>query len=478
MNLFEQTKVISHFSDAFYNYSLYLIRRSNNEKIVESIDNEEYKNNKILSSCSKMEKKEKEKEKNDNSVKDKNKINTEAKEIESVISHTPSYLDIFDTHSTVSESNFRGFCNLILNVIFFFAFIVPIKNFMDKGYFFDTELFYSMLKKSPLWILLWISNFLFTFTSYFIHYFYRKKCISSLTLMILHTPCEICVLIVTISSCFYIKFPVLSRGFLVAMCYIYVMKMHSYVYTNLDCEKKQPESYAAKCKNLSLKNYTMFILCPSLIYKFNFKRILKFRPKYFVQKIVCLLLTSVVEYITYTSFILPIIKEMDRMSYIETIIRLIFPCFIIFIASFYLIFECLCNILAEVTIYGERDFYQDWWNSTIWYEFSRKWNSIVQAWLHRHVYLAAKNNLKLKGFNACLFTYLFSAIFHEILMMVCFRSFKFYLFFLMFLQFPLSWLGERLYKNTTIGNIIFWSNILMGMPLIFICYANEIKHSL
>ncbi|CRG93976.1 acyl CoA:diacylglycerol acyltransferase, putative [Plasmodium gallinaceum] len=304
---------------------------------------------------------------NDLNKHEKNEVKEQDNNIQKNL-YTPSHLDIFDNNSPIMSSNFCGFGNLILNMGLFFSLIMPLLNFMEKGYFLDTS-------------------------------------------------------------------------------------MHSYLFTNLEYAKRYPDDYFIKYKIISLKNYINFMICPSLIYKFNFKRIKKFRPKYFVQKITSLLLTVIIEYTTFTVFIAPTIYHINNISFFEAIIRLIFPCLIIFLVTFYMIFECICNLFAEITKFGEREFYQDWWNSTIWYEFSRKWNNVVQVWLFKHVYLVAKNNYKIACFHTC----------------------KFYLFFLMFLQFPLSWLGEHFYKNKPIGNIIFWSNILLGLPLIFISYANEIK---
>ncbi|CRH00740.1 acyl CoA:diacylglycerol acyltransferase, putative [Plasmodium relictum] len=298
---------------------------------------------------------------------EKNEVNKENEKNQGNL-YTPSQLDICDKNSPIMSSNLYGFSNLIINVGLFFSLIIPVVNFLEKGYFLDTS-------------------------------------------------------------------------------------MHSYLFTNLEYTKRNPNDNLVNYKNLNIKNYINFMICPSLIYKFNFKRIKKFRLKYFTQKIICLLLTVIIEYTTYTVFIAPTVYRINNISFFEAVIRLIFPCLVIFLSSFYLIFECICNLFAEITKFGEREFYQDWWNSTIWYEFSRKWNNVVQAWLFKHVYLVAKNNYKIACFHTC----------------------KFYLFFLMFLQFPLSWLGENFYKNKPIGNVIFWSNILLGMPLIFILYANEIN---
>lgn len=41
--------------------------------------------------------------------------------------------------------------------------------------------------------------------------------------------------------------------------------------------------------------------------------------------------------------------------------------------------------LLQLTFFADREFYQDWWNSTTFDEFSRKWNVPVHSFLLRHV---------------------------------------------------------------------------------------------
>jgi hypothetical protein len=38
--------------------------------------------------------------------------------------------------------------------------------------------------------------------------------------------------------------------------------------------------------------------------------------------------------------------------------------------------ECVCNGFAELSRFADRQFYEDWWNSTNWDQFARK----VSVW--------------------------------------------------------------------------------------------------
>lgn len=43
---------------------------------------------------------------------------------------------------------------------------------------------------------------------------------------------------------------------------------------------------------------------------------------------------------------------------------------------FYSLFHCMLNFMAEITYFGDRQFYKDWWNSSYIDEYWRTWNLV------------------------------------------------------------------------------------------------------
>ncbi len=41
---------------------------------------------------------------------------------------------------------------------------------------------------------------------------------------------------------------------------------------------------------------------------------------------------------------------------------------------------------AEIMCYEDKMFYEDWWNSTEFGTYYRKWNTVVHEWLYYYVY--------------------------------------------------------------------------------------------
>ena len=51
----------------------------------------------------------------------------------------------------------------------------------------------------------------------------------------------------------------------------------------------------------------------------------------------------------------------------------------------FLLFESFPNALAELTLFADREFYQDWWNATSVEEFYGKWLKPSYLFYYRHV---------------------------------------------------------------------------------------------
>jgi sterol O-acyltransferase len=124
--------------------------------------------------------------------------------------------------------------------------------------------------------------------------------------------------------------------------------------------------------------------------------------------------------------------------------------------------------VADAISFADREFYQDWWNSTSWDQFSRKWNKPVhvsirilrtkrssepslllrhsavsfclvpldffadnapnQTFLLRHVYASTMDGLQLSRTSATFLTFLLSALCHELVMAVVTKKIRPYLF--------------------------------------------------
>ncbi|KAN0121276.1 MBOAT domain containing protein [Russula decolorans] len=224
-------------------------------------------------------------------------------------------------------------------------------------------------------------------------------------------------------------------------------------------------------ENITLKNFAVYQLIPTLVYELEYPRTKRIRPLYVFEKTVATFGTFALLYTTTETFILPYTNP-DR-SFARTLLDLALPFMLAYLLLFYIIFECICNGFAELSYFADRGFYEDWWNSTSWDEFNRKWNKPVHNFLLRHVYASAITSYKLSRSRAMFVTFLLSAAAHELVMAVVTKKIRMYLFTLQLIQIPLIAVGRTsvIKRSSYLGNVVFWLGLYAGFPMLCVAYV-------
>lgn len=117
-------------------------------------------------------------------------------------------------------------------------------------------------------------------------------------------------------------------------------------------------------------------------------------------------------------------------------------------------------------------FYSDWWNSTRLDEFWRKWNYPVHSWALRHVYVELRHYTGASQHVAMLATFFISAVAHELIFSVSFKTLRPWFFSGMILQLPLMAAGRHL-TNKRRGNTLVWCSLFLGQVLLELLYVRE-----
>ncbi|KAJ7224178.1 MBOAT, membrane-bound O-acyltransferase family-domain-containing protein [Mycena pura] len=225
--------------------------------------------------------------------------------------------------------------------------------------------------------------------------------------------------------------------------------------------------------NITFKNFAVYQLIPTLVYELEYPRTDRIRPLYVFEKTVATFGTFALLYTVTETFILPRASNYGDSSFLRALLDLALPFMIAYLLLFYIIFECICNGFAELSYFADRQFYEDWWNSTSWDEFSRKWNKPVHTFLLHHVYASTMTSYQLSRGWAMFITFLVSAVVHELVMTVVTKKFRFYLFFLQIFQIPLIMLSRMpvIKRNKLLGNVVFWLGLYAGFPLLCVGYV-------
>lgn len=238
-------------------------------------------------------------------------------------------------------------------------------------------------------------------------------------------------------------------------------------------------------QNINVKNFFMYTMFPTLVYQIEYPRTKKVRWDYVFEKLCAIFGTMFVMMVLAQTYMYPLaVKAIsirdapwttlaDRLKQWSFILVDYIPAFIaMYLLNFYLIWDAILNCIAELTCFGDRYFYGDWWNCVSWDEFSRIWNVPVHKFLLRHVYHSSMSALQLNKNQATLMTFFLSAVVHEMAMYVLFKRFRVYLFFLQMNQLPLVALSNSrfLRKRTVLGNIFFWVGICTGPSMLCSLY--------
>ncbi|KAG6120007.1 hypothetical protein E4U14_004343 [Claviceps sp. LM454 group G7] len=236
--------------------------------------------------------------------------------------------------------------------------------------------------------------------------------------------------------------------------------------------------------NLTFLGHYQWIPLPTLVYELEYPRSESISWAYVAEKLVAMVgvlfvMNQVAQYSIYPVVMKTVQMKADGLSlrarfqeFPLLLLDLIFPFMMEYLLVWYLIWETILNILAELTHFADRSFYDAWWNSVSWDQFARDWNRPVHVFLLRHVYHSSISSLKVNKHTATLITFFLSACIHELVMWCLFKKLRGYLLVLQMCQLPLVRLSRTkwLKGRRTLGNLIFWLGIFEGPSLLCSLY--------
>lgn len=148
--------------------------------------------------------------------------------------------------------------------------------------------------------------------------------------------------------------------------------------------------------NITICDYFMYSMFPTLVYQIEYPRTEKIKWDYVCNKLAAIfgvffLMIVIAEY-----YIFPIAVETIKLKdlllqdkivkYPYIYLDLVIPFLVMILLAFYIIWDAILNCIAELTRFGDREFYGEWWNSVSWDQFAKDWNTPVHRFLLRHVY--------------------------------------------------------------------------------------------
>lgn len=210
------------------------------------------------------------------------------------------------------------------------------------------------------------------------------------------------------------------------------LKTASYAYTNRDLRHAYlhpvkgelvPELYS-KCpypNNITMGNLCYFWWAPTLVYQPVYPRTESIRWTFVFKRLGELFCLSVCIWFLTAQYATPVLQNslekidsLDLFAILERLLKLSTISLVIWLAGFFALFQSFLNALAEVMRFGDRVFYDDWWNSESLGAYWRTWNKPVYTYFRRHIYMPMIGRGWSSG-TASFAVFFMSAALHEIL---------------------------------------------------------------
>lgn len=167
------------------------------------------------------------------------------------------------------------------------------------------------------------------------------------------------------------------------------------------------------------------------------------------------------------------LKDRNYLEIALQVLEMSVPAAYLWICFAYMFFHSWMNLSAELTKFSDRRFYSDWWNAGNLGEYWRKWNYPIHNFLHRHIYLPLRRR-NIQKYTAAFYTFLFSALLHEYMIIGIFRVCNFVAFSLMLVNLPLMIIQDKFkgFISPNANNWLFWLfYLVIGQPFgIILCY--------
>jgi len=226
--------------------------------------------------------------------------------------------------------------------------------------------------------------------------------------------------------------------------------------------------------NCTVYDFFLFSIMPTLVYSPVYPRTAKVRWSYVAEKALLIFLTLGLMVILLAHSFLPALSQPNARPVWVTVVQLTVPACLLWMLLWFLVFEALCNMLAELSRFGDRRFTEKFWNASSFTEFSRTWNTPVHTWLLVHVYRASQGALGLAPATAIALTFGVSIVAHELVINGLFGFVSPWLMLFSCIQFPLASIMRHKYlRGKRLGNMLFWAGLFTGVPIIFTLYARE-----
>ncbi|KAL9703175.1 hypothetical protein quinque_006693 [Culex quinquefasciatus] len=252
----------------------------------------------------------------------------------------------------------------------------------------------------------------------------------------------------------------------------FVMKIHAFFWSNVSRVVDNSTGVA------SFRQFAYFLFAPTLVYRDEYPRTSGIRwPVVFrhLKEFVCCVwfFSLVYEWLVFRQIGSLGAVKLSGGQFILAFFSASAAGLTSVLLFFYCVQHCWSNAVAEVMCFGDRQFYDDWWNAHTFAQYMRRWNGIVHDWLHTYVY---RESIELvfreRRWLGTVLVFTISAFFHEVVITAAFRN----LYPVMAIQFEvggLTFMFVKVHMSQGLGNTMLWIMHCLGNGVHVLLYAME-----
>lgn len=416
------------------------------------------------------------------------------------------------------EKNYKSIYYYCLSIIIWFLIWVIIEEYKTSGYLFDIKFLQNQFNRPEIviyfLIIIYSYSLLIVFLIILIHSFYIKyKFLPYKAIALIYVSYIIGMYYGIIK--YFLKFEVYRiSGIIVGIELVRSsFKSHAYFrdkimygfydlheeyinfnYDNSDKKKNnytpnKEKKYPIKITNLftgieslsvEMRKFLYFFFCPTFIYRDIYPRLPYIRWNNVIIQLFNFIICIFSIYIFFRYSCEPYFSSYNISNYLSIYqfiydsLTFAFPGMMFMITGFFLILHTWQNLFSELLTFGDRLFYEDWWNCTNFEEYYRKWNLVVHEWLYYYVYndsiRLSKGRIS-KTISKFL-VFIISNILHEVIIYLFMGSF--FPILGIFFGGPGILFTYIKFKNSK-ANILFWVKLFIGIGLILTLFLREIQ---
>ncbi|KYN19382.1 PREDICTED: sterol O-acyltransferase 1-like isoform X1 [Trachymyrmex cornetzi] len=237
----------------------------------------------------------------------------------------------------------------------------------------------------------------------------------------------------------------------------------------------KPHSEISRPSGPTFSQYLYFLFAPTLVYRDEYPRTKRIRWMVVIRNfaevgLAIFYLAFILERLVLPVYHVYETQHLERKWFVKNIIECSIPGILYFITGQYLLLHAWLNAWAEILQFADRLFYKDWWNSTTYHTYYRKWNVVVHDWLYTYIYkdmyeILVPRNRMLSATSV----FLVSAIVHEYIL-----AFGFGFFYpVMFMLFGVAGFAMFYVRKVVTSNVFMWLTWSVGNGIMFSLYAME-----